>query len=128
MIRTTSRRPIWAAMAVAALFLAAMPQATVAETAKMTSKEVASANTPAEHMKLANYYKNEAARLETESKEHEKQAQSYRKNPNAMGMKTPMNPTSAEHCEYFAKATREAAKAARDLAAAHEQMAQTATK
>ena len=41
-------------------------------------------------------------------------------------MKMPMSGRSAEHCEYFAKSTREAAKAARELAAAHEQMAKEA--
>jgi hypothetical protein len=135
MIKSTPRKSSLAAVAVAGLFtlfLTMTPQMTAAEVTKLTSKEVktlvATAKTPADHMKLAKYYEGEAAKLEAESKMHEELAQIYRKNPNAMGMKTPMNPTSAEHCEYFAKATREAAKAAKDLAAAHEQMAKAATK
>jgi hypothetical protein len=135
MMKSNPRKSSLAAVAVAGLFtlfLTMTPPMTAAEVTRLTSKEVktlvATAKTPADHMKLAKYFEGEAAKLEAESKEHEELAQIYRKNPNAMGMKTPMNPTSAEHCEYFAKATREAAKAAKDLAAAHEQMAKAATK
>lgn len=74
-------------------------------------------------MKLARYFNEEADRLEAEAKEHEELAQEYRKNPSAMSMKTPMSPNSADHCLYFAKAARDAAKAARELASSHEGMA-----
>jgi hypothetical protein len=43
-----------------------------------------------------------------------------------MAVKHPMSGRTAEHCEYFAKSAREAAKAARELAGAHEQMAKEA--
>ena len=41
-------------------------------------------------------------------------------------MNNPMAPNTAAHCEYFAKAVREAANSVRELAAAHEQMAKDA--
>jgi len=98
--------------------------------ARLTKKEVkalvANAKTPEDHMKLARHFKQEADRLEAEAKEHDELAQEYRRSPSAMAMKMPMSGRSAEHCEYFAKSTREAAKAARELAAAHEQMAKEA--
>lgn len=127
---TGTRKAIWAAVAVAALlaYLGVAPQMDAAQsTARLTKKEVkalvANAKTPEDHMKLARHFKQEADRLEAEAKEHDELAQEYRRSPSAMAMKMPMSGRSAEHCEYFAKSTREAAKAARELAAAHEQMA-----
>lgn len=62
--------------------------------------------------------------------EHEELAKKYRNGPTSQGlaMKHPMSGRTAAHCEYFAKSTREAARAARGLAAAHEQMAKDASK
>jgi hypothetical protein len=100
---------------------------TAESNARLTKKEVkalvANAKTPEDHMKLARHFRQEADRLEAEAKDHDELAQEYRKNPSAMAMKMPMSPRSAEHCEYFAKSVREAAKAARELADSHEQMA-----
>ena len=45
----------------------------------------------------------------------------------AAAMKNPMAPNTVAHCEYFAKSVREAANAARELAASHEQMAKYAS-
>ena len=84
---------------------------------------VATAKTPDEHMKLARHFNEGANRLEAEAGDHEELAQEYRKNPSPIAMKTPMSPNSAEHCVYFAKAARDAAKAARELANSHQAMA-----
>lgn len=124
----------------AAVFLAVLPlflgtfhmaaQTSGKSSELLTKKElktlVATAKTPADHMKLARHFKQEADRLEAEAKEHEELAAEYRKTPVAAATKTPMSGHSAEHCEYFAKSTREAAKAARELAASHEKMAKEA--
>ncbi len=128
------RKAIRAAVVFGALltaFFGLAPQMKAAEsTARLSKKEVkalvANAKTPDGHMKLARHFKQEAERLETEAKDHDELAQEYRKSASAMAVKHPMSGRSAEHCEYFAKSTREAAKAARELAAAHEQMAKEA--
>lgn len=127
----TRRTSIRATAALAAVFLwilGMVAQTNTAESnARLTKKEVkalvANAKTPEDHMKLARHFRQEADRLEAEAKDHDELAQEYRKNPSAMAMKMPMSPRSAEHCEYFAKSVREAAKAARELADSHEQMA-----
>lgn len=102
-------------------------RAGAAEKPSLTKKEVkalvATAKTPADHMKLARYFNEQADRLEADAREHEELAQEYRKNPSPMAMKTPMSPNSAEHCAYFAKAARDAAKADRELAIGHQAMA-----
>lgn len=115
--------------------LGAAPQSkAVQPEAQLTKKEVkalvASARTPGEYMKLVQYFNQKAARLEAESIEHEELAGQYRNDPTsqAIATKHPMSGRTAAHCEYFAKSTREAAKAARALAAAHEQMAKDASK
>ena len=136
MTNTTKWKSTRAAVAVAALFtlfLGVTPHMNAAESkVRLTKKEVktlvATAKTPADHMKLARYFNQEADQLEAEAKEHDELAQEYRKNPSPMASKLPMSGRTAEHCEYFAKSTREAAKAARELATAHEQMAKEAAK
>lgn len=108
-------------------WLTLAPPADAADKRSLSKKElktlIATAKSPADHMKLARYFNEEADRLEAEAKEHEELAEEYRKNPSAISMKTPMSPNSAEHCLYFAKAARDAAKAARELASSHEAMA-----
>lgn len=97
---------------------------------RLTKKEVkalvATAKTPEDHLKLARHFRQQADTLEAEAKEHDELALEYRKNPSPMAMKMPMSGRSAEHCEYFARSAREAAKAARELAASHEEMAKQA--
>ena len=55
-------------------------------------------------------------------------AAAYRKSSTwqASAAKGPMRPDTPAHCEYFAKSVREAANAAREMAAEHEQMAKDA--
>jgi hypothetical protein len=104
--------------------------AAAAEPKRLSKKEVkaliAKANSSEDHMQLARYYRAEAERLEAEAADHDDMAAQYRKRPVPAASKTPMHPASPEHCEYFAKALREAANAARQLAAGHEQTAKDA--
>lgn len=125
-------QPIRAAVALATLTVLLgtsnmVSQTSAGSNARLTKRElktlVATAKMPEDHMKLARHFRQQADRLEAEAKEHDELAAEYRKNPSAMAMKLPMSGRSAEHCEYFAKSAREAAKAARELAASHEQMA-----
>ena len=89
---------------------------------------IRSANTPADHQKLAAYYRDEANKLEAEATEHQELAKAYRNRTDAVAQKHPMSSKTAGHCDYFAKSVREAAKADRALAAEHDLMAQDAGK
>jgi hypothetical protein len=84
---------------------------------------IATANTPAQHVKLQNHFLALAAKYDGDATEHAAEAQAYRKNPSFMDSKHPVNPGTAAHCDRFAELDRESAKAARELASAHEHMA-----
>jgi hypothetical protein len=84
---------------------------------------VGKANTPTVHQKLARHYKALAAAKDAEAAEHKDLAAEYRAKGNTAASKHPMSGATAEHCDHFAKSTSDAAKAARDMAAAHEKMA-----
>lgn len=106
---------------------------TAAETVHLSKQQVkqlvATAETPAEHMKLAAYFNQEADNLDAEAKYHEGLAAVYRSNPAALGTKNRVaGQGSALHCDNLAKSLHEAANEERQLAAEHEQMAKEATK
>lgn len=135
MLNTISHEYTWALIALVGLFtlfVASGSQASAAEPKRLTNKEIktliATAKTPEDHMRLARHFTAEADRLEAESKEHQELAEAYSKSSmsQAMAMKNPMGPRTAAHCEYLAKSLGEAAKSARELAAAHQQMAKDA--
>jgi hypothetical protein len=84
---------------------------------------IATAKTPADHVKLQNHFLAVAAKYDVDATEHAAEAQAYRQNPSFMDSKHPDNPGTATHCDRFAELDREAAKEARELASAHEQMA-----
>ena len=95
-----------------------------AEVKKLT----ASANTSADHLKLAKHYEAIAARHDREAKEHEALAEEYSKNPSGHEQKHPMSGQTAAHCKTYAEHCRKAAEAARQMAAAHTAMAKQDTK
>lgn len=101
---------------------------------QLTKKQVkalaATAMTSEDHMQLSRYFSREADRLEAESRQHEQLANEYRRSPisQAMAMKNPMGPRTAAHCDFFAKATHEAALKSRALVADHQQMAMEAVR
>ena len=113
-----------AAIAIGAALPAVSAQSS---TDRLTDKQVkeliATAKTPADHVKLQKHYLAVAAEYETKAVEHTAEAAEYRKNPSFRDTKTPYGPGTAAHCERFAQLDREAAKEARDLASAHEHMA-----
>jgi hypothetical protein len=94
-------------------------------TSKQVKALIATANTPADHMKLQKHFLAVAAKYEADANEHAAEAQAYRKNPTFRESKNPVGPGTAAHCDRFAELDREAAKEARDLATAHEHMAAT---
>ena len=95
-----------------------------AEVKKLT----ASANTPADHMKLAKHYESVAAKHDADAKEHEALAEEYSKNPTGHEQKHPNSAQTASHCKTYAEHCRKAAEAARQMAASHTAMAKQGTK
>jgi hypothetical protein len=91
-------------------------------TDKQVKELVATANTPADHVKLQKHFLAVAAKYDAEATEHADLAQAYRKPP--VGRLMPGSAAKrAEHCDRLSRSIREAAKEARELASEHEQMA-----
>lgn len=128
------RVPIVAVLFLLALIVSLSSHSSAATAKTMTSKEakalIATAKTPEDHAKLAQYFTAEADRLETDAKEHDEMVEAYRKNPMTQmrAEKTPGAVGTIEHCKFLAKSFREAAKSAREMAAEHEQMGKNAGK
>jgi hypothetical protein len=127
------KRAIASSMVLAALIVVSAPQASAVEVmGMMKPKEVkalvASAKTPADHMKLSRHYAAMAEQHDAEAKEHDALAAEYTKNPQLGSTKHTMSPNSAEHCKYFAEHCRKAATEMRAMAAAHEEMAKSLAK
>src|SRR5262245_16762121 len=91
-------------------------------TTKQVKELIATARTPADHVKLQKHYLALAAKYDVDAREHAADAQGYRKNPTFMESKHPEGPGTAAHCDRFAELDRQLAKEARDLATAHEHM------
>ena len=89
------------------------------------------AKEPVEHRKIAEYYRQEAARLTASAKEHEELAEIYAKNPPFPAMEAKHGTSFAQgapHCRRWAELSAEQAKEALSLAAMHDEMAQAAEK
>jgi hypothetical protein len=93
-------------------------------TAKDVKALIATAKTPEQHLKIANYFNHEAERYEAEAKDQQEMAEAYRQNPLPKNIGSTTGPIS--HCEMLVKSSREMAQTARELAAAHTQMAKEA--
>ena len=115
--------PLSTIVAVAVIGLAAsLPAFAQKSSDRLTNKQVkelvATAKTPADHVKLQKHFLAVAAKYEADAGVHAAEAEVYRKNPALTHDRT-----VGGHCERLAEVKREAAKEARDLAAAHEHMA-----
>ena len=87
---------------------------------------IATAETKAEHERIAQYFDAEAAKYDTEAKEHAELAGVYQKStPSA---KPPGPSQTFNHCDSLSKSLQKAADDARALAAEHRQMAHEAKK
>jgi hypothetical protein len=98
-----------------------------------TKKELATllktAKEPPEHLRIAAYYKREAARLREAAKEHSQLATIYEQNHPFAAMELKQGNTfgqGASHCKKFAQFALDEAKEADALAELHERMATTA--
>lgn len=85
------------------------------------------AKEPAEHRKIAEYYRQQAQKLTADSKEHEDLAKIYAEHPEhpSMGSRAPFG-QGAEHCHKLAQLRDQEAKEAEALAALHDDMAKAA--
>lgn len=120
------------ALLIAALF--AVPFAsvyTVAQVQKVpTKKEVKvllkTAKEPQEHLRIAAYYRQEAAHKRAEAKEHADLAAIYERDKPFAAMEAKYGKAfgqGASHCKTFAALAADQAKEADALAALHEEMA-----
>jgi hypothetical protein len=109
-------------LAVAAAGLAAQ-KSSDRLTDKQVNELITNAKAPADHVKLQKHFLAVAAEYDAKAIEHVADAEAYRRNPSFRDTKSPSGPGTAAHCDRFAELDREAAKEARELAAAHEHMA-----
>lgn len=85
---------------------------------------IATAKTPAEHQRIAQYYHAKAADYLDQAKEHEQMIVSYKANTS---LSTDKNRASTiGHCEYFVQTFKDLAAKSQELAQIHEQMAKDA--
>ena len=86
------------------------------------------AKTPAEHRKIAEYYRQEVARLTAVAKEHSDLAAVYAQQPPnpALEAKHGSAVEGASHCRRWAELTEQEATEAASLAELHEGMAKVA--
>jgi len=110
------------ALASVAASAAQAPKATDLLTSVQVKDLVASAQTPADHLKLQKHFLALAAEYDAKAAEHADLAQSYRK-PHVGRLMPGSYPKKAEHCDRLSQALRNAGKEARELAAEHGQMA-----
>lgn len=87
---------------------------------------IATAETKADHERIAQYFDAEATKYETEAKEHGELAPLYQRNPPATPTKYPGSMQSFQHCNSLSKSLSQAAEDARALAAEHREMAKAA--
>ena len=97
-------------------------------TAKEAKAPIATAKTAKEHLKLAQYFSQQADRFEVDAKDHDEMIEAYRKNSAPRAIKAPGGVGTIGHCEFLAKSDREMAKALHEMAAAHEETAKEAAK
>lgn len=87
------------------------------------------ASEPADHQKIADYYRQEAARLTQDARQHADLAKLYTENPPYPGMVSKHGTDfgqGAPHCQRWAELDAEQAKEAEALATLHDNMAKAA--
>lgn len=87
---------------------------------------IATAKTPADHQRIAQFYQSEAQDYLAQSKEHEAMVAAYKANPTMTNNKN--QASTINHCEYFVQTFKDLAAKSRELAQLHEEMANDAEK
>lgn len=107
--------------------IAVPPAQPAAQQDKLTKKElkalIASAKAPADHERIAAYYRAEVQRLDAKYRQHEEDLAGYNRNPLRYSSKYP---TMGDHCRGWASYYKMAAERAAALATMHERLAQKA--
>ncbi len=111
-------------ISVAGLISAAQQQKPEKLTKQQLFSLIATAKTPAEHRRIAEYYHAKAQEYLAEAKEHEEMAEAYKKNPMTSASKFATG--TVNHCEYFDQSFKEMAGKMQELSDMHEQMAKDA--
>ena len=112
-------------LAVAALLSTPFAIAQILNKAELKAL-VGTANTSKDRERIAVHYDAKASAFDEEAKEHDELAAKDTANPDGHNQKHPMSGLTAGHCKLFAIKAREAALAARQIAADHRQMAMSA--
>lgn len=115
--------------ALALVFTVSSQAQSTANGQKLSEKQllslISTAQTPADHTRIAEYYQAQATAFLAESKEHEQMAAAYRRNSATNNSKFATG--TVNHCEYIAQSLKKDADQAQDLAKLHEHMAKEAT-
>ena len=94
-------------------------------TQKLSKQQLASlistAKTPADHIRIAQYYGSEAQSDLAQSQEHAQMAEQFKRNPITNSSKSATG--TVNHCEYLAQHFQQSAAANQKLEQEHEQMA-----
>jgi hypothetical protein len=90
----------------------------------ISEKDVA-ANTPAEHARIAQSYRDQAQNYMAQAEQHEAMIAAYKAGPN---MTSKNQAATINHCEYFIAKYNEMALKSTELAQLHDQMAKVAAK
>ena len=123
-----------ALLTLAVTLLSLIPSSFAAEAEKISSKKelkalIATAKTPADHLRIANYYREQAAKSTASSNEHVAMAKEYAKNPVFAAVEAKQQSSfgqGASHCRRWAELDKQQAKEAEALVALHEGMATAA--
>ena len=107
-------------------FAASVPQFAEQLSKKQLDALIASAKTPAEHERIAAYYRGQAENLLSESNAHAKMAVELAANPATNNSKNAHG--TVHHCEYIAQSLKSKAQKAMQLAQQHEEMAKEAAR
>ncbi len=91
---------------------------------KQLNSLIATAKTPAEHHRIAEYYRAQAADYLAQSQQHAQMAEQYKVNPVVSNSKFANG--TVGHCEYFAQNFKEMSEKATEMAQMHEEMAKDA--
>jgi len=85
---------------------------------------IATAKTPAEHERIAQYYQAKAVEYQADAREHEQMIAVYKANSILSNDKNQIN--TIGHCQYFVSTFNALAENSQQLAVSHERMAQEA--
>lgn len=121
----STRVKLLAILSIIALALSSfVPVVTAAKNKPVLSQKelkvlLKTAKEPAEHRKIAEYYRQEAQRLTAESEDHAEMGEIYKTRPLTFEAKHPYGTVGLSHCRYWAELDAKQAKEKEALAALH---------